>query len=88
MNKPLLIIGAGGHASVLVDILRQQQREIVGIVSPEIDTSRKVFQGIRHYTNDDDILNFESESIMLVNGIGSLPKSNLRSKIFDKFIGL
>ncbi len=88
MNKPLLIIGAGGHASVLVDILRQQKREILGIVSPEMDVTRKVFQGIQHYSSDDDILNFESESIMLVNGIGSLPKSNLRSKIYDKFVAL
>ncbi|OUR92451.1 hypothetical protein A9Q81_16660 [Gammaproteobacteria bacterium 42_54_T18] len=85
MNKPLLIIGGGGHASVLVDILRQQKREILGIVSPDMDVTRKVFQGIRHYSNDDDILNFESDSIMLVNGIGSLPYNNLREKIYRKF---
>ena len=84
----MLIIGAGGHASVLVDILRQQKREILGIVSPEMDVTRQVFQGIHHYTSDDDILNFESDSIMLVNAIGSLPKSNLRSNIYAKFIGL
>jgi len=88
LNKPLLIIGAGGHASVLVDILRQQKREVIGIVSPEIDASKEIFQGICHYSNDDDVLNFATDSIMLVNGIGSLPKSNLRAKIYDKFIRL
>lgn len=88
MSKPLLIIGAGGHASVLVDILREQNRDIIGIVSPEIDRSRKVFQGVCHYPYDDDALRFKPDAILLVNGIGSLPKSNLRSKIYDKFVKL
>ena len=57
MSKPLLIIGAGGHASVLVDILRQQKREILGIVSPEIVSRCKVFDGIDHFENDDDVQN-------------------------------
>lgn len=88
MNKPLIIIGAGGHASVLVDILRQQKRSIIGIVSPSLGLSRSALHGIHHYTNDDDVLNFDPNDILLVNGIGSLPGSNLRAEIFDKFSAL
>ncbi len=85
MNKPLLIIGAGGHASVLVDILRQQNRDITGIVSPKIESNIKVFEGIKHFNNDDDILKFDNHTIKLVNGIGSLPGNNLRAFIYEKF---
>lgn len=88
MSKALLIIGAGGHASVLVDILRQQKREIVGIVSPEIELKSKVFDGIEHFKNDDDVLKFDNKSIELVNGIGSLPGSQIRALIYLKFLAL
>ena len=86
LNKPVLILGAGGHASVIVDILREQQRKILGIVSPEIDIGKKIFQGISHFHNDDDVLSFSPDTILLVNGIGSLPKSLLRAQIYEKFI--
>lgn len=88
MFKPLLIIGAGGHASVLVDILRQQKREISGIVSPMLESQSKVFDGIEHFKNDDDILKFGKHTVKLVNGIGSLPGNNLRAFIYEKFKAL
>ncbi len=85
MNKPLLILGGGGHASVLVDILLEQRREIVGVVSPELISSRSVFGAIPQYFNDEDILSFSTDEILLVNGIGSLPKANLRTSIYKKY---
>lgn len=88
MSKPLLIIGAGGHASVLVDILRQQTREILGIVSPQVESNSKVFNGIEHFKNDDDVLKFDNRTVKLVNGIGSLPGNNLRAELYSKFKAL
>ena len=88
MNKPLIVIGGGGHASVLVDILHQQKRDIVGIVSPEINSTRKVFQGIPHYIRDEDVLSFSPDTIKLINGLGSLPGSKLRKVIYEKFVML
>lgn len=88
MSKPLLILGSGGHASVLVDILLQQKREILGVVSPQIESKSKVFDGIKNFKNDDDVLQFEKQSIKLVNGIGSLPGNSLRASIYSKFKAL
>ncbi len=88
MNNPLVILGSGGHAAVLVDILRQQQREILGLVSPGKAPKSKVLSDIPHFTNDDDILNFDKHSIKLVNGIGSLPGSCMRTSLYNRFIGL
>ncbi|PKG37748.1 acetyltransferase [Psychromonas sp. Urea-02u-13] len=87
-QKPLVVIGGGGHASVLVDILRAQQREIVAIVSPEDVSQRHVFSGITHLKNDEDVLDFSPEAIRLVNGIGMLPKSSLKRKLNEHFISL
>lgn len=84
MNKPLLIIGSGGHASVLVDILRQQNREIVGLVSPDIGYRREIFVGIERF-NDGDVSSFNRLKVNLVNGIGALPGNDLRSVLYNKF---
>lgn len=86
--KPLIIIGAGGHASVLVDILRTQSREILAVVSPNEITNQKVFSGIKHLTNDDDILAYTPENVLLVNGIGMMPKSSIKRRVNERFLSL
>ena len=88
MTKPLIIIGGGGHASILLDILLQQNREILGFVCPKIDSSRRIFSNIQHYSSDNDVLKWPKNSIFLVNGLGSLPKKSRREGIFEKFLAL
>jgi len=85
LNKPLIILGAGGHAAVLMDILRQKKAEVLALVGPKIDSNRKVLQNIPHYLQDDDVFTFSPDDIRLVNGIGSLPGSTLRTKLFSQF---
>lgn len=88
MNKPLVVLGAGGHAAVLVDTLKQQNFNVLGLVSPELEVNRRVLQGIFRYLNDDEVFTFPPDKINLVNGLGSLPGNGLRSKLFAKFIAL
>ena len=84
-NQPLLILGAGGHAAVLVDILFSCDRKLSGIVSPEMDSYRQIFDGIKHYSSDDDVLLFTKDSVRLVNGVGSLPNNDLRTQLYQQF---
>ncbi|AZQ11112.1 acetyltransferase [Shewanella khirikhana] len=87
MNKPLpiVLIGGGGHASVLADILIGQGREILAIICPDDISSKVVFAGIPHFTEDVDVERFNKTEVFLVNGIGSLPGSNLRFKVHMSF---
>ncbi|WP_433640179.1 acetyltransferase [Kluyvera georgiana] len=80
-DKPLVIIGGGGHASVIVDMLKQQKRDIVAIISPDDVTKRNVYTGIDVLTNDNEIVRFKPEDVRLVNGIGALPGSEIRYKV-------
>ncbi|EES1794492.1 acetyltransferase [Escherichia coli] len=80
-RKPLVIIGGGGHASVIVDILKRQKREIVAIISPDDITQRKVYSGINVFSNDNEIFRFQPKDIRLINGIGALPDSEVRYKV-------
>ncbi|CAM4089891.1 acetyltransferase [Vibrio neonatus] len=85
---PIVIIGGGGHASVLADILLQQQREIVAIVCPDDINQRAIFSGITHLKRDADISRFSADSVSLVNGIGLMPKSSFRRKLNETFLSL
>lgn len=84
-KKPLVIIGGGGHASVIVDILKKQKREIIGIISPDDITQRKIYSGIDVYSNDTEISRFQPKDIRLINGIGALPGSEIRYKVNLRF---
>ncbi|OOE33434.1 shikimate dehydrogenase [Salinivibrio kushneri] len=84
-KKPLIMIGGGGHASVLADILMGQGREIIAVISPDSISERPIFDGIAHFQSDDAIEKFSSSDVKLVNGVGFLPRSPLRKKLYQRY---
>ena len=84
MSKPVLILGSGGHASVLLEILQEQGTEILGYVDPRAAMSGG-FALLQHWSADEDVLRHAPDEIELALGIGSLPGHGLRKKMFDRF---
>ncbi len=82
------MIGGGGHASVLADILLGQGRDILAVISREEIGQRSVFKGITTLEKDEEILKFDTDKILLVNGIGMMPKSGFKRKINEYFLSL
>ena len=37
MSKPVIIIGAGGHAKVVANILKLSRIEVLGVVTPDLN---------------------------------------------------
>ncbi|MEL0613783.1 acetyltransferase [Marinomonas arenicola] len=87
-KKPLVLIGGGGHAGVLLDILLSQGRDILAVISPDNISARSVFACIPHFTQDKDINRFLPDSVRLVNGIGMMPGSSIRKNVTEKFLAL
>lgn len=85
MNEGVLLIGSGGHASVLLEILIEQKVNIVGYVSPTAAANEMLFSNVHWFKDDEDILQFEKTAIRLVNGIGSIPGNKLRADLFRKY---
>ena len=83
---PLIIIGGGGHASVLVDILIRQNRTIKAVISPDCIRSRRVFREVLRLKSDSDIESYAPRDVLLVNGIGPSPRLNVRQEINNYFI--
>lgn len=78
MNKPVIIIGSGGHASVLYNVLKLLNRPVIGITDLSRPKDEKIFNDCKIIGNDSEILTFNPDKIDLVNGIGSLPNNRAR----------
>lgn len=84
-NKQVIVIGSGGHASVVVDILYQLDVDITAIYSVEPRSELKLFKDIPFIFDDQDAPPFKNSEVCLVNAIGSLPGKDLRSRVHKKF---
>lgn len=84
-NAAVVILGSGGHASVLAEICLEQGRQILAVVSPEPIVTGGVFQGVRHLREDHAVLEFSAKEILLVNGVGGLPGNQVRERLASRF---
>ena len=85
MTRPLIIIGNGGHAQVLADLLQRQNREIIGYTSPSVENGGIDDNGLKRIGDDDANLSFPPDAVHLVNGIGSVGDGDTRNNIFKMF---
>lgn len=86
LDKPVIIIGAGGHARVLFDCLRLQGVNVLGMLDKAgVENGNSDLPIIG---NDSAISEYPSDTVELVNGLGSVGNMNLRTGIFSKFKNL
>jgi len=84
----LLMVGGGGHARVLQEVLLEAGHELVGYVAPSdeglaLDNSTEA--GALERFTDEQVLALDPASVLLVNGLGSTGDLTLRAANFDKF---
>jgi UDP-perosamine 4-acetyltransferase len=84
MNQPVILIGGGGHAKVLIEALRKQNFQILGFVDPAF-SKNQAFSGVFCIGNDEDIKSHAPETVLLVNAVGSVNVTDVRRRIFEKF---
>jgi sugar O-acyltransferase (sialic acid O-acetyltransferase NeuD family) len=81
MNRPAIILGAGGHASVVVDILRAVNYPIEGIVSVDKPKNDPVFKEYKVFPENQSIYELCCEKFVLVNGLGIIPGKSRRESL-------
>ena len=83
--SPLIILGGGGHAKVLLSLLARLRLEVIGLVDPHRPVGSE-YLGVRVLGDDACILGYAADRIELVNGIGSLPgDAGTRSALYGVF---
>lgn len=83
-SLPVIILGAGGHAKVVINALQASNRKILGIADPNLKVGEQVL-GVKGIGDDSIVFQFAPSSVELVNGIGALPESTLRSRLTSVF---
>ncbi len=87
INKkvPVIVIGTGGHARVLLDALQLQGIPILGVTRTALDQVEKSKVKVPILGTDDVIFKQLPNQVHLVNGIGQVRVEAKRSQIFDRF---
>lgn len=83
MSRPILIVGGGGHARALADALQGQDRPILGYVAPT--AGDEPLPGIAYLGRDEVVFSHKPETVVLVNGVGSIGDNSLRKGLFEAY---
>lgn len=85
MSAPVLVIGGGGHAKVLIEALLAGSALVAGIVDADPARVGESVLGVPVLGGDEVVEQFPPGEILLVNGIGSVRSPELRKRIFERF---
>lgn len=84
-HKPLVILGAGGHAKVLLSLVQSAGFDVLGVCDPVLaDQTGGQWRGISILGGDAALDALEPGSIELVNGLGQLVGGTGRQKVFQR----
>ena len=83
LEPPLIVLGGGGHAKVLLSALALLRRKVIGFV--DSDAERKECGGLARLGGDETVLLHSAAEVMLVNGVGSVRQPTARRRIFEEF---
>jgi sugar O-acyltransferase (sialic acid O-acetyltransferase NeuD family) len=78
-------VGGGGHAKVVLETLSALGANVLGITDPGIAGQTKRVLDVEVLGDDKVIFDHRPGEIVLANGVGFLPRSSLRQKIFETF---
>ncbi len=80
MSRPVIILGGGGHARVLIDALILSGVTIVGVAAREPPAGLP--DGIPFLGDDDAVAAYPPGAVELVNGVGSVDGGAARARLF------
>ena len=85
MNAPIIVIGAGGHAKVVIDALERGQETILGAVDIDPAKHGRSLLSVPVLGGEDVLNGHSAMSVLLVNAIGSIGDTEGRRSVFLRF---
>lgn len=81
IDRPVILLGGGGHARVLLEALRGLEARIEGCVSP----ARPERSELQWLGDDPWLMQQDRSRVLLVNALGSTKSTAARAALFDRF---
>lgn len=85
MNVPIIILGGGGHAKVLIEAIRLCSMSVIGIIEADSAKNEIDVFGVRVIGGDESISGYDPKAVRLVNAVGSVGRPVSRIAVFEKF---
>jgi len=82
-KSPILIVGGGGHAKVIAELINRLGREILGYVDQSESSLSEI--GIQYLGNDQQGLALNTAGLAVTIGVGYLPGAVLRRNLFNTY---
>jgi UDP-perosamine 4-acetyltransferase len=82
-NLPLIVVGGGGHAKVLISALLLLRKRMLGFV--DVNLSMPPLLDVANLGDDDAVFAHSPQDVRLVNGVGSINSTIARQRIYEKF---
>jgi len=83
----VIVIGGGGHAKVVINVLRLMEMNIIGASDSSPGLTGKTVSDVPVLGGDEQLEQFAADSVILANGIGSIQVPDLRREIWHRFAG-
>jgi len=84
-KKPIILIGAGGHAESCIDLLNEQdQFQLKEIVGEKKEINKKVLKKYKVKYSDNSLKNLAKKYPYALIGIGQIKENKIRVKIFNE----
>lgn len=81
--QPVVLLGAGGHAGVVLEALRLAGQQVVGVCDPALNGGEMAAVGDLPVINGDSLIESHPPADYdLVNGVGMLPRQEKRKALF------
>lgn len=82
--RPLVLLGAGGHARVLLALARSAGLTLLGVCDPALQAEgREQWEGLAVLGSDEALDRYGPEEVDLILGIGQLAHSGTRARLYD-----
>ena len=85
--RPVVVIGSGGHASVLMDVLSAAGCSVEGVITLDHKLWGKTFGGVPVLGGDEALDGRDPKAIALANGVGSVRAPTVRARVFEDYRG-
>ncbi len=84
MKTSIVVVGGGGHARVLLELLSRCKTTVLGLT--DVKKPDVLPEDVPYLGNDAEILHLDPERIQLANGLGSSASTAKHRRIYESFI--
>lgn len=83
-DRPVILLGAGGHARMLLEMIRQQKLTLLGYASPVI-SEQKPFTTLKWIGQDEFVFAKPADTVFVINALGSVGDTTRRRRLYNLF---